>query len=133
MVDVGNSTNATISSDNATIPTTIEPINKRNAGTPAHVSSNANLGIYLVTGVLVAICVVGLAVIFCVARSNGQRARDYEFNNRRGGRQGGNTPAADWRRSQDYLNEASGGVVEERGDGNPAMIMKRMESDVTDV
>jgi len=143
-LDVGtmverNSTNVTVS-DNAT--TTSEPVNKRDAETPSSSAgsnsgtlNSANVGIYVVTGVLVAVCVVGLIIIFCVAKANGQRARDYEFDRRARRQNAGNTPAASgWRQSQDYLNEMGVGVVEERSaDGNPAMSMRRMESDITDV
>ena len=70
---------------------------------------SGNFGIYLTTGIIVAICIIGLFSIFCVARANGQRARDYEIGNRRGPRRSGAglTPASGWRRSQDYLNEES--------------------------
>jgi len=139
MVD-GNATNATFS-DNTT-RVALDPKDKRNVdtGSPTMTTtSSTNLGIYLVTGVLVVVCVVGLLVIFCVARANGQRARDYEFGNRQRQRQGGGgggTPAAGgWRRSQDYLNEAGvrGGIEERNADGQPAIAMTRMASDVTDV
>jgi len=76
----------------------------------------STFGIYMVTGVVVAICVVGLFAIFCVARANGQRARDYEFNaRRRTERQQQMAAASGWRRSQDYLNnESASRVVEDR-------------------
>lgn len=128
---LGNSTNVTVAENE----TRSDPIEKRDVGEPVP-SSSANLGIFMVTGVLVAVCIVGLLVIFCVARANGQR--DYAIGNRRAQRlqqqQQAAQTAAGWRRSQEHLDEPGLGVVEERNlGGSPALAMTRMESDVTDV
>jgi len=89
---------------------------KENDDAKKKVPTASTFGIYMVTGVVVAICVVGLFAIFCVARANGQRARDYEFNaRRRTERQQQMAAASGWRRSQDYLNnESASRVIEDR-------------------
>merc|ERR1712042_303113 len=93
-----------------------DPENEENDGQKKVPPTASTFGIYMVTGVVVAICVVGLFAIFCMARANGQRARDYEFNaRRRTERQQQMAAASGWRRSQDYLNnESASRVVEDR-------------------
>jgi len=114
-----NSTNTTSNADsdsNATgdesVDDSVHPGNTKrdlngNQIGPTTKVHSGNFGIYF--GIVVAICVIGLFSIFCVARANGQRVRDYEIGNRRGPRRSGAglAAASGWRRSQDYLNDES--------------------------
>jgi len=105
-----------------------------------------NLGIYLVTAFLVAVCVFGLLAIVCYARANGKRTRNIAAPDARTARRQSDVSAVagaggDWRRSQDYLNHAedpsASRMIEERSvdaaDGSQRVEMRPVENDVTDV
>jgi len=105
-----------------------------------------NLGIYLVTAFLVAVCVFGLLAIVCYARANGKRTRNIAAPDARTARRQSDVSAVvgaggDWRRSQDYLNNpedpSASRMIEERSvdaaDGSQRVEMRPVENDVTDV
>ena len=105
-----------------------------------------NLGIYLVTAFLVAVCVFGLLAIICYARANGKRTRNIAAPDARSARRQSDVSAVagaggGWRRSQDYLNNAedpsASRMVEERSvdatDGSQQVELRPVENDVTDV